>query len=425
MDGILRARLGTIAAAAAPALLVLYLVAAPLWTGVAEITLGLALAAALAARLVGGRPDCWPAGWHSLVIGGPSTNLVPLLWLVFIALYIVSIAAAVDFATSLGKLHKLFRYGLFFVPLAVPWRDGHWRAAFWAQLPLLVLVAWPAFESLTAGWGRAQTPNLHYNTLAQVAGGGSLLLIAAALHGPREARRERALFLLGAAAGAVLLVLTFSRAAWIGWWLGAMLLVLARVPRRVAVVVVVVVVLIPAIVLPILRASRPTMLDLENPEFTRRYDMWRMARALIADHPWTGIGPGGMGAVYDDYKTGVLVEDEKVWVHVHNDVLEVALSHGLPAAVVWVGLVAALLVALARRLPRLRRRRGSWLKAGFAGAGGCLLLFYICGLVHDNYPIYVKACLLLLFWGQLVAADRALGTDASLLDFASEPEALP
>ena len=35
-----------------------------------------------------------------------------------------------------------------------------------------------------------------------------------------------------------------------------------------------------------------------------------------------------------------------------------------------------------------------------------LHLFYLFGLVHDNFGIYLKSCTLLLLWGMFVAADR-------------------
>ena len=68
--------------------------------------------------------------------------------------------------------------------------------------------------------------------MAQLAGGVSLLLLAAGLFGPAARRRERWLLLLGALAATALLVATFSRAAWIAWWLGLVVLLLVRAPRR-------------------------------------------------------------------------------------------------------------------------------------------------------------------------------------------------
>jgi len=404
-----RARLPRLAARAAPALLVLWLGAIAVNTSAAEILLGLALAATLLARAAGPTPETWPHGWRSPIAGGETTRVVPWLVLAFVVWYIVSVLAAVDPTTSAGKLHKLFRYTLFFIPLAIPWRAAHWRAAFWIQIPVLVAVGWPAIATMFAGSSRAYTTYMHSNTLAQLAGGVSLLLLAAALFGPAARRRERALLLFAAAIATALLVATFSRAAWIGWWLGAVVLVLIRLPRRAALPTAVTLGVLALAVPTALRIFRPRMLDLSDPEFTRRFDMWRMARAIIADHPWTGVGPGGMGAVYDTYKTGVLVGDEEVWVHVHNDVLEIALSHGLPAAAIWVALALAFYGIVARRFLLLRRLPGSWLKAGFLGAAASLHLTYVCGLFHDNYPIFVKACLLLFFWGHLVALDRWLG----------------
>ncbi|MFO7653852.1 MAG: O-antigen ligase family protein [Candidatus Krumholzibacteriia bacterium] len=398
---------------AAPALLVVWLLAVPLSTAAAEILLAAAVVAALLARAAGPRPEIWPHGWRSPVTGGPLTGAAPWLWAAFIVWFVVSALAAVSTEVSIGKLPKLFRYALFFVPLAVPWRSRHWRAALWVQLPLLVALAWPALASMFEGWGRAHTDNLHYNSLAQVAATSSLLLLAGALYGPASARRERLLLLAACVMATALMIVTFSRAAWLAWWLAAVVLVLFRLPRRLALAAVAVMILVPLISLPAVIQRRPDTFDLQHPEFARRYDMWRMAVDIVRDHPWTGVGPGGIDAVYHEYKTGMLVDDPAMWSHVHNDLLEVALSHGLPAALIWAALAVVLYGAMARGLVRSRAIPGSWIKAGFLGAGASLHLFYLFGLVHDNYPIYVKSCLLLLLWGVFTAADRSLWPPAA------------
>ncbi len=408
-------------AAISVGLLVLWLGAIPLSTGVAETSLVLAAVFAVGSRLRREGGGSWPLGWRSLVTGGPSTRHVPWLMLAFIAWYALSVPFGVDPATGAGKLHKLFRYALFFLPLAIPWNAKFWRAALWILIPLLFVVAWQGVASLAAGFGRARTPNMHYNTLAQVAGAISLLLGAGVLFGPPGSRRERGVMLLGAIAATAVLVTTFSRMAWVGWWTAAVVLVLVRLPRRIAVPITIAVVAIPAVMLPVLHMTRPQMFDLTSPEFTRRFDMWRMARNIVVDHPWTGIGPGGIDTVYDHYKVGVLVDDPRMWNHVHDDILEVAISHGLPATAIWIALIVSLYVLLARRLGSFRHAQGSWVKAAFAGCGACLHLFYVCGLLHDNYPIFVKACLYLFFWGQLVAIDRTLGSAGPRRAVSGEP----
>jgi len=399
---------GLSATASAPAILVVWLLAVQLSTGAAEILLGAGLLATLLARRSPSTPENWPLGWRSLLTGGPHTRWVPWLWLAFVLWYLVSVLFSVDMATSLAKTPKLFRYTLFFLPLAIPWRDRHWRAVFWIQLPLMMILGWSALQSLQEGSDRAITYNMHYNTLGQMAAASSLLLLAAFLYGPTTARRERYVFLLGSVVSAGVMIVTLSRAAWLAWWLGLIALVLFRLPRRVALIALLMLILLPMIAIPTMQATRDDMFDLSDPEFTRRYDMWRMAVDVTRDHPLTGLGPGSFDLVYDQYKSGMLVDDDEQWLHSHNDMFTVAVRHGVVGSAVWVVLGLIVYVVFVRRLWRFPRSRGSWLKAGFAGAGASLQLFYLFGCVHDNYPIYIKANLLLLLYGVYVAADRSL-----------------
>jgi O-antigen ligase len=396
-------------ASLAATIMVAWMLAIPLSTAIAEILLASGIVIALFARTRAGTDDSWPMGWRSLLQGGPGTRAVPWLWTAFLAWYLVSIVFAIEPSKGLESIPKLNRYALFFIPLAVPWRAWHWRAAFWVQVLLTVILGWLAIGVMSQGVQRAATQNLHYNTLAQLAAMSSLLMLAAGLYGPSSARGERIVFFLGSAASAAVMVLTLSRAAWLAWWLGVIVLVLFRIPRRAALVTLSMLIVIPLLAIPTMQATRADMFDLDHPEFTRRYDMWRMAITIVKDHPLTGLGPGGLAITYDEYKTGVLVDDPRVWLTSHNDLLTVAVRHGVPAAATWVGLATIMYVGLVRRLWQFQSSPGTWLKAGFAGAGACLHLFFLFGLVHDNYNIFLKINLMLLMWGVFVATDRVLG----------------
>jgi O-antigen ligase len=102
------------------------------------------------------------------------------------------------------------------------------------------------------------------------------------------------------------------------------------------------------------------------------------------------------------------VDDSRIWAHVHNDVLGLAVSYGIPAALIWIALAIVFYTAMVRRLRQFGRSPGSWLLAGFLGSGAGLHMFYTFGLVHENPPIFVKACTMLLLWGLFVAADREI-----------------
>jgi O-antigen ligase len=393
---------------ALPYLLIAWAVAVVFSTAIAEILLISSLAVALWARREPDRSVSWAEGWATLTRGGPATRWIPTLWLAFLGWYLVSVAFGVAPAAALESTPKLVRYGLFFMPLVVPFSGRHWRVFLWAQVLLSLVLLAPALEVVAGDVHRASTGRLHYNTLAQLTAAISLLLLAAALFGPARARKERLAFLFGSALAAGIMLATLSRAAWLGWWLGVVLLLLFRLPRRVSLVVLAVLVLAPLLAIPTLQQRRADLVDLNHPEFTRRYDLWRMALDVVNDHPLTGVGPNGFARVYDDYRTGVLVDDERVWITSHNDTLTVAVRHGWPGAVLWVAIGITGVVAFVRRMLGFRNSQGSWSIAGLAGTGACLQLFALFGLLHDNYDIWLKINLLLLLWGLFVSADLGL-----------------
>ena len=70
-----------------------------------------------------------------------------------------------------------------------------------------------------------------------------------------------------------------------------------------------------------------------------RISQWTVALQLIAEHPWFGWGAAAFSILYP-LRTGQ-------WHgHAHNLPLELAISHGLPAASLVVGLVLVLMVVL-------------------------------------------------------------------------------
>ncbi|QNI86646.1 O-antigen ligase family protein [Synechococcus sp. PROS-7-1] len=73
-----------------------------------------------------------------------------------------------------------------------------------------------------------------------------------------------------------------------------------------------------------------------------RLSQWGLALQLIAERPWFGWGAAAFSVIYP-LRTG------KWHGHAHNLPLELAISHGLPAAVLVVALVLLLLVVSLRR----------------------------------------------------------------------------
>jgi hypothetical protein len=79
-----------------------------------------------------------------------------------------------------------------------------------------------------------------------------------------------------------------------------------------------------------------------RPDQITRLSQWRVAAELIAERPWLGWGAAAFTVIYP-LRTGF-------WHgHTHNIFFELALAHGLPAALLLVGLVLWLLIRAAQK----------------------------------------------------------------------------
>jgi O-antigen ligase len=87
-----------------------------------------------------------------------------------------------------------------------------------------------------------------------------------------------------------------------------------------------------------------------------RVAQWRFGVELIAQRPWLGWGAAAFSVLYP-------IHAQRKWHgHSHNLPLELAVSHGLPVAVLLVGIVLVLIVVALQRgmLRRGPMERGWW-----------------------------------------------------------------
>lgn len=98
--------------------------------------------------------------------------------------------------------------------------------------------------------------------------------------------------------------------------------------------------------------------SLEPSDFAGKVRIWEAAWALIADHPWFGVGAGAFASAVSPYAgiPGVTVD------RAENAVLQAMADHGVPFGA---GLVAVLVVLVARRLVQCR----DWSGGLCVGAG--------------------------------------------------------
>ena len=272
------------------------------------------------------------------------------LWLpllAFSAATVLSSALSLDPLTSAGTLHRLLVFAL--VPLAAVLVNGAW----WPRL----LTGLAAATSVLAVWGiqqylqganhlghRIRGPLSHYMTYSGWLLLAVLVLLAALVLGPRR----RWWWLAPAAAlGAVAIVLSLTRNAWVG--LAAGVLLLAVVWRRR------VLWLYPAAALALWLFFPGAVMERAVSTFDlgqhANYDRMCMVVSggqMIRDHPWTGVGPDMVPRVYPLYRR----DDAPRWrvPHLHNNPVQIAAERGIPALIAYGWLLGAFFVAAWRRL---------------------------------------------------------------------------
>jgi O-Antigen ligase len=216
----------------------------------------------------------------------------------------------------------------------------------------------------------------HPNALGQFLVLAVLGVIALAL---AEEGTLRWLGFAAAGAGSLALVVTFSRASWIAFAVGAAVYLLDR-RTRVPVLVAGGIAALGAAALAVLGAGAigARVSSLFSGEGRGLYDfrleLVERAARIVADHPLTGFG--------DFEEVGVYVGRPDIATHPHNLFLGVAVFFGVPAALAFAGLV---LLAL-RAAWNGSRAEASADRLTAVGFLGLLVALLVNGLLE--YPLW-------------------------------------
>jgi putative inorganic carbon (HCO3(-)) transporter len=242
--------------------------------------------------------------------------------------------------------------------------------------------------------------NGHYMTFA------GLLLLATPLAGAAACGTRGRTRVWYAAATLVLggaLLLTFTRGAWIGASLAA-LVMLARVRRRWMLLVPVVVVAIVLVLPSAYRARALSSFDPSHPHNVDRVRLWRAGVAMWRDRPWTGFG-------WIDLKPQVLrYRDTTEGVahgHLHANWIHLLASFGIVglAAFVWLswghGRIAWRAAAAALDAETQALGHGVW---------GAFIAFHVMGLFEWNLGDAEVTMTLWVLLGAAAAAATASKT---------------
>jgi O-antigen ligase len=251
--------------------------------------------------------------------------------------------------------------GLATIPV---WRDAVWRSRILCLLALMLATA-AALTLVQAAVGQGGPGPFRILPGAERKGSGwynehltngficGLLALTFAIAGgaaPTWARWT------GRIAGSLATLASMARSAWIGAAVGGALAVMTR-GWRAALVALAGIILLVGVALGGLAVLKPEKFDKLVRGEDGRWPIWRTAMLVIGEHPLVGAG-GQDGYRAADrrlfatanpgfapefvYKEGPLAGQNRGAPHAHNSFLSLAGERGLPAMVLYLGLLAAI-----------------------------------------------------------------------------------
>jgi O-antigen ligase len=209
------------------------------------------------------------------------------------------------------------------------------------------------------------------------------------------------------------LLLTVTRASWLGCLVSTLIILLLGVGRRG--VVLIGVLAIPLIIagLFVLQQKRNVaFIDQADQSTTWRETVWREGVNLLVDKPRHLLIGVGMDSIKGHWREWGLFDGGRLpWGHMHSNLLQIGLERGVPALILWL----AFLFVYARTLWRSLRNvaKLEWVERGILlGALGGLAGFFTSGLVHYNWGDSEVVMVLYMVMGLALAVHRqAAGVD--------------
>ena len=306
--------------------------------------------------------------------------LVPLGF--YVLLLAGSIAASYDPRTSFRALTELYTLStLVLVPLLVR-GERQVRRLVDTLIAVAALLACAGLSQYLFGYGdidrRIRGPFSHYMTFSGFLLICDLLLVASMVFAGRWRSVWRWLAL-----GAINMALlgSYTRNAWVAFFVALTVLVVLRAPRLLLAYV-------PAAVLFIALAPVPllhrvvSITDLRDSSNYDRLCMLEAGLTMVRERPLFGFGPELVERRYPIYRPASAPRYEIP--HLHNSLLEIAAERGLPALGSYLWLTAAAILAAWRRFRREGGRRGPRADL-YVGVMLALLAFNVAGLFENNW----------------------------------------
>jgi O-antigen ligase len=314
--------------------------------------------------------------------------------LVWCAVSVLAAVFALEPAASIEKLKKLLLLPLL-VLAASPGVRTRLRPILGVLIASTAIVSvWGLVAYVAAGGGLdARLRGIHgfYMTVAGILMIVGLLCAAELMYALKDPHPRRILFLSisGALISAALLA-TYTRGSWIGFAAGALWLLRRRWAALAGLVIAAA--LFFALGPPDARDRLFSVVDPNHPRNVERVLIWKHGLSLVKERPLTGLGL----VIPKDRMEGEIVTEQgtfHVHSHMHNAFLQVAVSMGIPALVVFLWMLVELF-RLGLRAPQ-GGIRNLWEEGLVAAYPAIVVALAVNGLFEWNFG---DSEILGLFW---------------------------
>jgi O-antigen ligase len=258
-------------------------------------------------------------------------------------------------------------------------RDGRrGRAALAALLASTSVAALIGCGRFLAAGGRFPTRAIGFGGSWMTFGLQTMLLVSLGVGLAITTRgRWRVAALAGSLAGALGLVTSFTRSAWLGLVAALAVMVGLRRPRWLLLLALAAAacVLLPGDLGDRLRSA----FDPAHPSNVERTMMWESGAQVFRDHPWIGAGLQNLRPLLERYRSPLATEHP---AHVHDSYLQVAISTGLVGLAAFLALCVALVRTAGMGLAGSRRASGIGAGVRLGVTGG--VVGFMVGALFDH-----------------------------------------
>ncbi len=335
-----------------------------------------------------------------------SLSMVEILILIFCLACVLAVATSVDFETSVKSLKKTLQFIIFF------WVAHNVSNEKQRDLLIKLLVVAGCVAAIN---GFSQTLETALTIASRVSGtmstymtfAGVLMLVGLFALGNFLFQKNKNYWILsGIAIICSCLLLTLTRQAWLGFFVGTLFLVYFWNKKFLLA--------IPLILAGFLLFSPEsvkdrlyTMVDLKDWTLQARIFLWQGGWAIFQDHPITGCGFKCVDVINSQYPdpSGYIAKHRGM----HNNVIQLMVDTGILGASLWISIWVAYFVEVFKRLKRLSEKDDidGKQKGMLMGSLAALLGFLAGGMFETNfYDSEVTMLLLFILAISLIPSNK-------------------